>query len=107
MSVFLVQKYVIQADRRGRFKPLLKEFLAYKEAHAELFKGLRTWKLFKQNLGDPSDLYIEMWEYEDITGMDAINKRIFADVGMKKISDEFHDIIEPATFSQSIWNAIV
>jgi hypothetical protein len=47
-----------------------------------------------------------MWEYENMPDMETISSRIFSDDGMKKISKGFHKLVEPVTFSASIWNSV-
>lgn len=68
--------------------------------------GLKSWKLYKQEYGGISGLYIEMWEYESMSDMETISSKIFSDDGMKKISQGFHMLVEPTTFSASIWNSV-
>ena len=107
MSVFEVQTYVVKSEKREQFTPLLNEFLKFKETHKDLFKGLKSWKLYKQEYGAISGMYIEMWEYENMVEMETISSRIFSDDGMKKISKGFHKLVEPATFSVGIWNPVI
>ena len=98
---------MVKAEKREAFNPALDEFLKYKEAHPKLFKGLKSWKLLKQEYGYPSDMYVEMWEFASLGEMEKITARIFSDKGMKKISQGFHQLIEPATFSANIWYPVV
>jgi hypothetical protein len=106
MSILLVETYVVKAEKIAEFTPLLNEFLKYKKDHAQLFDGVKSWKLYKQDYGQVSGLYIEMWEYENLAEMEKINKRIFEDEGMKGISEKFHQLVEPATFSANIWSPV-
>jgi hypothetical protein len=107
MTVFNVETYVVKSEKRDEFNPSLQEFLKYKEEHSELFKGLLSWRLFQQEYGGISNLYIEMWEFEDLAAMETISARIFNDEGMKKISKDFNQLVEPTTFSSSIWRPVV
>ena len=106
MSVFVVETYVVKSEKRDDFTPSLNEFLEFKKTHTELFMGLKSWKLYKQEYGGISGLYIEMWEYESMSDMETISSKIFSDDGMKKISQGFHLLVEPATFSANIWNPV-
>ena len=106
MSIFLVETYVVKAEKQAEYTPLLNEFLKYKKDHAPLFSGLKSWKLYRQDFGAIAGMYIEVWEYGSLADMDKINKRIFQDEGMKKISVEFHQLVEPATFSVNIWSPV-
>lgn len=106
MSIFVVETYVVRSEKREQFTPALNEFLKYKQAHPKLFKGLKSWKLFQQEYGTPSDMYIEIWEFDNLVEMEKITARIFSDKGMKKISQGFHQLIEPAAFSSNIWRPV-
>jgi hypothetical protein len=103
MSVFVVETYVVKGEKRAEFEPALKEFVEFKDGDPELFSGLISWRLYKQEFGAIGGMYIEMWEFENLEEMDRINTRIFNDKGMKKIQNGFHLLIDPATFSANIW----
>lgn len=104
MSVFEVVTYLVKEGKRKEFILLVKDFLKYKKANPKLFKGIKSWKLFEQELGGISGLYIEMWEFENLADMERIMARISGDEGMKKIHQRFHQLIEHTTFSASIWS---
>jgi hypothetical protein len=106
MSIIMVETYVVHAEKSMEFTTLLHEFLKFKKAHPQLFKGVKSWKLCKQDYGQPAGMYIEMWEYENLAQLEEIDKRIFSDKGVKKISAAFHKLVEPATFSVSIWSKV-
>jgi len=106
MTVFNIETYVVKSEKRDEFNPALHEFLNYKEEHPALFEGLLSWRLFQQEYGGIANLYIEMWEFEDLAAMETISARIFNDEGMKKISKGFHQLVEPTTFSTHIWRPI-
>lgn len=107
MSIFLVETYVVRAEKKVEFTPWLHEFLKYKEDHAQLFDGVKSYKFYKQDIGQPRGLHIEVREYESLARMEEIDGRIFADEGMKRIIAEFHQLVEPATFSNVIWSQVV
>jgi hypothetical protein len=107
MSIYLVETYVLRVEKHAAYHQQLKGFLKYKEGHSMLFKGLKSWKLFKQDLGQPAGMYIEMWEYENYAEYEKNDGCIFADEGMKKISAEFHKLVEPNSFSATIWSSVV
>jgi len=107
MSVFTVENYIVRAEKKSEFDVLLEEFRSFKETHPELFEGLRSWKLFRQEYGSICGLYIEMWEYNSLGDMDTINNRIFSNENMRRIDQEFHQLIEPTSFSASIWRQII
>jgi hypothetical protein len=98
--------YVVKAEKLSEFDSALNEFLKYKETHQDLFKGLRSWKLLRQEYGAKSSLYIEMWEFDSLADMETNMARIFSDEGMKRIGRGFHQLVEPTSFSTNIWYPI-
>jgi len=107
MSVFMVETYVIKSEKREEFMPALQRFLKYKEENPEIFKGVKSWKLFQQEYGAISELYIEMWEFDSIADIEKVMTKIFQEEEMKKISQKFHTLIEPATYSTNLWSTVV
>jgi hypothetical protein len=103
MSIVLTEMYVVKAERQAEFTPLLNEFLALKKERPELFDGLNAWKLYRQEIGRPAGLYVEMWEYGSLAQMEETNARIHKDEGMDAIRAAFHQMVEPATMSESVW----
>jgi hypothetical protein len=103
MSVLVVETYVVRAEKLDEFGPALQEFLDFKGRNPELFLGLVSWRLWKQEYGGVSDMYVEMWEYESLAEVERVSDRIFADEQMKKIGRRFHQLVESASFSTSIW----
>jgi len=106
MSITMVETYVVRAEKSTEFTTLLNEFLEFKKAHPQLFKGVKSWKLYKQDYGRPAGMYVEMWEYENLAQVEETNRRIFSDERMKKMNAAFHKLVVPATFSASIWNRV-
>jgi hypothetical protein len=102
----MVETYVVHSDKSTEFTTLLNEFLKFKKAHPQLFKGVKSWKLCKQDYGQPAGMYVEMWEYENLAQLEETNSRIFSDEGIRKISTAFHKLVEPATFSAAIWSKV-
>jgi hypothetical protein len=106
MSIISVETYVVRTEKSMEFTALLNEFLKFKKAHPQLFKGVKSWKLYKQDYGQPAGMYIEMWEYGNLAQIEETNRRVFSDERMKKINAAFHELVVPATFSASIWNRV-
>ena len=106
MSIIMVETYVVHAEKTTEFTILLHEFLKFKKAHPQLFKGVKSWKLYKQDYGQPAGMYIEMWEFENLAQLEEINKRMFSDEGMVRIMTAFYKLVEPATQSATIWSKV-
>jgi hypothetical protein len=107
MTVFIVQTYVARPDKGEELSVALDEIRNYKEARPKLFSGVKSWKLFKQEFGGISGMYMEMWEFSSLADMENNTERLHADEGIKKMIQEFHHLIESTSFSTSIWHQIV
>jgi hypothetical protein len=103
VSVFVVETYVVRAEKLQDFDPALQEFLDFKDRNPALFEGLKSWRLLKQEFGGVSDMYVEMWEYENLAEMERVSEQIFADEGMSRIGKGFHQLVEPTSFTAAIW----
>jgi hypothetical protein len=106
MSIRLVETYVVRAEKSREFETLLNEFAEFKESHPEVFRGVKSWKRYRQDYGHPARMYVEMWEFANLAQLEEIDRQIFSDEGMKRISAAFHELIEPASFSASIWSEV-
>ena len=107
MSVLVVETYVVKAEKVDEFDPALKEFLQFKDSNPRLFAGVRSWSLHRQEYGGVAGLYAETWEFDDLGAMEKETARVFADEKMRVIQRGFHQLVDPATFSASIWRPIV
>ena len=106
MSVVMVETYAVKAERAGDFEPALEEFLEFKDAIPELFAGVRSWGLYRQEFGGVAGLYAETWEFDDLASMEKITATVFADPTMKRIQAGFLQLVELTTFSASIWRPV-
>ena len=102
----MVETYLARHEKQAEFQKLLREFLRFKKENPEVFEGLKSWKLLQQEYGGIANLYIEMWEFENLPEMEKCNARIFENNEMKRIQSEFQALIDHATFARFIWNTV-
>lgn len=102
----MVETYLARHEKQAEFQKLLREFLRFKKENPEVFEGLKSWKLLQQEYGGIANLYIEMWEFENLPEMEKCNARIFENKEMKRIQSEFQALIDHATFARFIWNTV-
>jgi len=106
MNIFLVETYQAKQEKQSAFNKLLKEFVKFRKENPKVFEGLKSWKLLQQEYGGIGNLYIEMWEFENLQEMEKCNARIFGNKEMKRIQAEFHTLIDSSTFARFVWNKI-
>jgi hypothetical protein len=106
MTIFLVETYLAKQEKHVEFQKLLKEFLKFKKENPKVFDGLRSWKLLQQEYGGIGNMYVEMWEFDNLLQMEKCNSRIFDKEEMKRIQEEFFKLIDTSTFSRFLWNTV-
>ena len=106
MSVVVVETYVVKTEKAGEFEPALEEFLQFKDANPQVFEGVRSWSLYRQEYGGIAGLYAETWEFDDLGAMEEATARVFAHEKTNSIQTGFHQLVDPATFSATIWRPV-
>jgi len=106
MSVLVVETYSVNPEKAALFAPRLQEFLRYKDSHPEVFPSLRSWKLFRQNVGSVVGSYLEIWEYDDMAAVKEAERATEDDEGMRAISAGFHELLQPGTFATGVWSLV-
>ena len=107
MTVVSVSTYVIKYEKQAEFQALMKEFLEFKKANSKAFEGVKSFRLFQQEIGGVYGSYVEMWEFKSKEDMEKFNARMMKNKEMKKIDTEFQKMVDHATLTSSIWNTIV
>ncbi len=106
MSIFLVETYLAKHERQNQFQKLLKEFLKFKKENPKVFEGLKSWKLLQQQYGGTANMYVEMWEFENLKEMEETQAKLHENKEMKRIITEFNELIDQATSANFIWESI-
>jgi len=108
MTVFLVETYVIKPEKQAEFvayKEKWKKFFAF-EKHPQLFKEVKSHKMFAQVLGGNFNGYVEMWEFENIADCEKFFNKVMQSDYTTKLYPEFASLEVPATRSMNIWNSV-
>lgn len=107
MTIFVVEKCVVKPERRGEFRLLMRRVREYKEKNPELFKEVKSWKLFKEMFGGIVGTYVSIWEFENLTDFERCWAREDEDKGFQEMHQELLQLIEPTTFTAKIWSSAV
>jgi hypothetical protein len=106
LSIFRVENYVIKPERKDEFTIALNEYLRYRDTHPDLFKGLKSWKIMRQEYGAHTGMYMEIAEFDNLAELETTVNRVHQDKEMKKIIRPFYELIDPTTLSDSIWSPV-
>jgi len=107
MTVFMVETYVVKPEKQTEFTAWLKKYFTWIEKHPQLFKEVKSHKMFAQVFGGNWGGYVEMWEFENSADCEKCMNRAMQDKEfMTIIHVEFAAFVVPATHSISIWNPV-
>jgi|GEM_PF-623938 len=108
MSIFRVGKFVVRQEKQAEFKSLWQRFLQYQRENPEKFKELKSgYRLFTQTFGDMQSAYIMMVEFDSLADLEKYPTRMLREERETiKIVEEFMSLIEPTSYSLSIWNTV-
>jgi len=107
MTIFLVETYVIKPERQADFTAYKKKESQWMKKHPEMFKEVKSYKMFTQLFGGNWGGYVEMWEFENLADFEKCNNRqMQSDYIMTKLYPELASLVVPATYSLSVWNPV-
>jgi len=107
MSIFVVETSMVKPEKQEQFKSLMQRVLKYKEENPELFKEVKSWKLFRQKFGGIAGAYVSMWEFDNLADLEKCWAREDKDEGFTKLHQEVLQLIDSATFSMKIWSSVL
>jgi len=106
MTVFMVETYVVKPEKQAEFTAWKKTFLPWREKHPELFKEMKSNRLFAQVFGGNMGGYVEMSEFENLADCEKCFATLMQSEYMTTRGPEFLAFIVPATYSISIWSPV-
>ena len=106
MSIFRVETYVVKLEKGVEFASAMSEYLRYRDTHPDLFKGLKSFRILRQEYGAVTGMYMEIAEFDSLAELETTVNRVHQDKGTKKIIRRFYELLDPATLSDSIWRPV-
>ena len=85
--------------------PLMQRYLKYKKENPDKFKEMKSFKIFTQMFG--AGAYVLMWEYDSLADFEKVFTRMSKDEEWMKLNQEMMLLIDPATLSANLWNAVM
>ncbi len=107
MNIFWVENYVVRSGKQGEFTAWLQTLLKYKEDHPEVFKEVRSLKVFHREFGGISGSYVFMLEFDNMADLDKVATRMQQDEQFMKIGQAVELLYDPAAYSCEIWSTVV
>lgn len=105
MSVYTVEKFIVKPGKNKDFLDISRRFLKYRKEHPEKFKEIRSFKRYSIWLGSDQGAYIEIFEFDSLADYEKYSSLWTTDETIKKIVTDFKPLIDPATWSISVWTS--
>lgn len=103
MTVLVVETWVVPPENQEKHKRLWEGYLKYMRKNPELFKEIKSLKLFTQTFGSISGAIVEVIEFDSLADKERLDNKLVKD----KESIEFHKELEAlkdaTTVSMSAW----
>jgi len=106
MTVVLMWTWVVKQGKHEKHRLLIHRLEKFVKKNPKLFKELKSMRFFTQTFGGISGAYVEMAEFESLADLSACLARTSKDEGYRKINQEWMSLIDPATFTASLFTAI-
>lgn len=106
MTIFSVETWIVKPDKLGEFPAYHKKMETWMKKHPELFKEVKSVKVFSHMLGGNWGGYVYMTEFENLADFEkSMNKSMKSDF-MTKLAPEFESLIVAGSYSINIWNSV-
>ncbi len=106
MTIFSVETWIVKPDKLDEFTAVLKKLETWMKKHSELFKEVKSVKVFSHMLGGYWGGYVYMTEYENLADFEkSMNKSMKSDF-MTTLYPEFASLLVAGSYSTNIWNSV-
>ena len=99
--------YVVKPEKQAEFQEFGKKWNEWKKKRPDLFKEVKSWKLFAQLLGGVVGGYVEMWEFRTMADAEKSMNKLRQD---KQFTTQqysaFLALLVPGTYSMNVWNSV-
>jgi len=107
MSVFLVSTGDEKLDKSAEVAVFMKKYLAWMKERPDLFKEVKSYKLFRNMVGGNYGGWVEMIEFESLADLEKWYKRYISDKEhLTKIWPEFTSLVVPGTYKSSVMTSV-
>jgi len=103
MTIFLVERYVVKPDKLGEFKAFVNKWEALRKKRSELFKEMKSYKVFSDLLGGNWGGGAWMTEFDSLADFEKAFKKM-EDKEFMAMMAEWNTLIVPGTYSISVWS---
>ena len=107
MAVYAVFTYTVKAEKMSEQMAFVEEFGAWIKKRPELFKDMKSWRVYSKYAGGKFGEFVEMAEYETLSGLEKNYQLVMGDKEyMTKHYPKMVELMIPGTLQMEIWNSV-
>lgn len=101
VTVFMMDTYVLKPEKVSEYATFLKRYDTWMRSQPELFREVKSVRLYSQTLGHVLDSYCEIWEFESLAGLETWVAKYFVNKEATAWHQEWLGMVVPGTESRS------
>ncbi len=107
MTYLAVSTWVLRTERQSDFLNFWIRYTEYMKKKPELFREIKSLKLYSQVFGGISGAYVEMVEFENLTDQETLQKRLLQNEEAKKLFQEFGQFRDSTTHMTNLLKRVM
>jgi hypothetical protein len=97
----------VKPEKQEQYSQLIRKLDEYRKSNSELFKEVKSWKLFVQTFGEGTcGEYIEIREYDNSMEQTKSDTKFGKDKVFLKLYEELKLVTDPVSFKGRIWHSV-
>lgn len=104
MSIYLVQVYSVEREKRGKYRALMKKIHANLGKHSEDLPELLSYKTFEAGVEGPMIRFVESFEFTDQDGRERFFRRFTEAKWLRSLARHFEDVVERSRVENMVWS---
>jgi len=94
MSVYLLELYPLENDKRSKYRVLMKKIHAGLRAHAEEMPELLSYRTFEAGSEGPMARFAEIFEFTDQDGRERFFRRFSEAKWLQGLAKDFYEVVD-------------
>ena len=107
MTYLAISTYIVKPEKQGDFMRFWKSYLNYMKKNPEMFKEVKSLKLYTQMFGGISGAYVELLEFESLTDQETLEKKLVKNEEAKKLLQEFITFRDSSTHTTNLLKSVM
>jgi hypothetical protein len=103
MSVYLVQMYMVERDKKSKYRTLMKKIHVNLRKHADDLPELISYRTYEAGVEGPMVRFVEVFEFTDQDGRERFFRRFAEARWLRALGEHFGDVVERARVQNLAW----